>query len=82
MDGEVPKTNGRIGRVRKNLRLGMALAWAASPKLLIRYTVLGMFSSIMPPLAVWLGAVLVNKISEAQLHTVTFNNILPIIIGL
>jgi len=76
------KIRGRIGRVRKNLRLGMSLAWAASPKLLIRYTVLGMFSAIMPPLAVYLGAVLVNKISEAQIHHVGFVDILPIVIGL
>jgi ATP-binding cassette subfamily B protein len=82
MEGEVPKIKGRIGRVRKNLRLGMALAWAASPKLLFRYTVLGMFSAIMPPLAVYLGAVLVNEISEARLHSVTFTDILPTIIGL
>ena len=76
------KIRGRIGRVRKNLRLGMSLAWAASPKLLIRYTLLGMFSAIMPPLAVYLGAVLVNKISEAQTHHVGFIDILPIVIGL
>jgi ATP-binding cassette subfamily B protein len=60
----------------------MGLAWAASPKLLIRYTLLGMFSAIMPPLAVYLGAVLVNRISEARLHHVTFSDILPIVIGL
>lgn len=82
MEEHTPRMQGRIGRVRKNLRLGMALAWAASPKLLIRYTVLGMFSAIMPPLAVYLGAVLVNKISEAQLHQVSFTDILPVIIGL
>ncbi|HYJ38600.1 MAG TPA: ABC transporter ATP-binding protein [Chitinophagaceae bacterium] len=73
---------GRIGRVRKNLRLGMSLAWAASPKLLVRYTLLGMFSAVMPPIAVYLGAVLVNKISEARLQNVTFTDILPIVIGL
>jgi hypothetical protein len=82
MQEEVPKTKGRIGRVRKNLRQGMSLAWAASPKLLIRYTLLGMFSAIMPPLAVYLGAVLVNKISEARVHNLTFTDILPIVIGL
>ena len=73
---------GRIGRVRKNLRLGMALAWSASPKLLVRYTLLGMFSALMPPMAVYLGAVLVNKISEARTQNLTFTDILPIVIGL
>jgi len=73
---------GRIGRVRKNLRLGMGLAWSASPKLLIRYTLLGMFSALMPPMAVYLGAVLVNKISEARTQNLTFSDIFPIVIGL
>jgi ATP-binding cassette subfamily B protein len=82
MKPRIPKISGRIGRVRKNLRLGMGLAWAASPKLLIRYTLLGMLSAVMPPLAVYLGAVLVNRISEAQLHHVTFADIVPIVIGL
>src|SRR4051812_48142968 len=82
MKPRIPKISGRIGRVRKNLRLGMGLAWAASPKLLIRYTLLGMLSAVMPPLAVYLGAVLVNRISEAQLHQVTFADIVPIVIGL
>jgi ATP-binding cassette, subfamily B, bacterial len=72
---------GRIGRVRKNLRQGLSLAWAASHKLFIRYTVLGMFNAIMPPIAVFLGAVLVNKIAAARLHTVEFREILPLIIG-
>jgi len=73
---------GRIGRVRKNLRLGMGLAWSASPKLLIRYTLLGMFSALMPPMAVYLGAVLVNKISEARTQNLTFTDIFPIVLGL
>src|SRR6476646_6601752 len=45
-------SKGRGRRVRKNLRLGMALAWAASPRSLIRYSVLGMLSAAMPPIAV------------------------------
>jgi ATP-binding cassette subfamily B protein len=60
----------------------MALAWAASPRLLIRYTLLGMFNAIMPPVSVYLGAVLVNKIAEARLHPLQFQDILYIIIGL
>ena len=60
----------------------MELAWAASPKLLIRYTVLGIIGAIMPPIAVYLGALLVNKIAEASSHSLQFIDMLPIIIGL
>jgi ATP-binding cassette subfamily B protein len=73
---------GRARRVRKNLRQGLALAWAASPQSLIRYSVLGMISSAMPPIAVYLGAVLVNRIAEARLHALTWRDMLPIILGL
>src|SRR6185503_10873564 len=76
------KLKGRSARVWNNLKQGMSLAWAASPKLLIRYTILGMFNSIIPPLQVWLGALLVNKIAEARLHPFDFNDMLPIIITL
>jgi ATP-binding cassette, subfamily B, bacterial len=77
-----PKASGRLGRVKKNLRQGMMLAWAASPRLLVRYTLLGMLNAVMPPMAVYLGAVLVNKIAEAKLHSLGLNDILPIVIGL
>src|SRR5882724_5946932 len=60
----------------------MELAWAASPRLLIRFTALGMFNAIMPPISVYLSAVLVNKIAEAHQRATTFQAILPIIIGL
>lgn len=60
----------------------MELAWAASPRLLIRFTLLGMFNAIMPPISVYLSAVLVNKIAEAHQRATTFQAILPIIIGL
>lgn len=60
----------------------MALAWAASPRLLIRYSLLGMFNAIMPPVSVYLGAVLVNKIAEAQIHPLRFEDVLWIVIGL
>ena len=73
---------GRAQRVRKNLRQGLALAWSASPQSLIRYSVLGMISSAMPPIAVYLGAVLVNRIAEARLQALTWSDMLPIIIGL
>jgi ATP-binding cassette subfamily B protein len=73
---------GRARRVRKNLRQGLALAWAASPQALIRYSVLGMISAAMPPIAVYLGAVLVNRIAEARLQALTWPDMLPIIAGL
>src|SRR5262245_30340742 len=82
MPAEPVKTKGRARRVRKNLKQGMALAWAASPKALLRYSLLGMFSSAMPPVAVYLGASLVNKIAEARLHSVTFWDLFPIVFGL
>ncbi len=79
---ETTTTKGRAARVRKNLRQGMALAWAASPSSLIRYTVLGMVSAAMPPMSVYLGAALVNRIAEARLHSLRLTDMLPIVIGL
>lgn len=76
------KLGGRTGRVWHNLKQGMSLAWAASPKLLIRYTLLGMFNSAIPPVTVLLGAILVNKIAEAKIKSLQFNDLLPIVIGL
>ncbi len=72
----------RLQRVRKNLRYAMSLAWAASPRLLIRYMILGMFNAIMHPVSVYLGAVLVNKIADARIHPLTFEDVLPIVLGL
>ena len=60
----------------------MALAWAASPAALTRYTVLGVVSSAMPPISVYLGATLVNRIAEARLHAITFRHLLPVLVGL
>lgn len=77
-----PATKGRARRVRKNLRQGMALAWAASPRSLIRYSLLGMMNATMPPVAVFLGASLVNRIAEARAQAIEFNDLLPIVIGL
>jgi ATP-binding cassette subfamily B protein len=76
------KSGSRIHRVRKNLRMGMELAWTASPRLLLRYTLLGMFNAIMPPISVYLGARLVNVIASARIHSTTFRDILPLILGL
>jgi ATP-binding cassette subfamily B protein len=78
----VDPIKGRARRVRKNLRQGLALAWAASPQSLIRYSVLGMISAAMPPIAVYLGALLVNRIAEAKLHALGWHDVLPIIAGL
>jgi len=77
-----PSTKGRGRRVRKNLRQGMGLAWTASPSSLIRYSVLGMLSAAMPPIAVYLGAALVNRIAEARLHSLRFTDLVPILVGL
>jgi ATP-binding cassette subfamily B protein len=75
-------SKGRAARVRKNLRLGMALAWAASPRSLIRFSLLGILNSTMQPIAVLLGATLVNKIAEARVHSLPLSAMLPIVLGL
>src|SRR6266480_133438 len=82
MNANPRRTKGLASRVRKNLRQGMALAWAASPRALIRYSLLGIVSATMPPIAVFLGALLVNRISEAHLKSLHFVDMLPIVIGL
>ena len=82
MEKTSSKIGGRLTRVRNNLRHGLSLAWVASPRLLVRYTVLGMFSAVMPPVAVLLGSMLVNKIAEARLQELTFMDLLPIVLGL
>lgn len=81
-DSKADPIKGRAQRVRKNLRQGLALAWAASPQSLVRYSVLGMVSSAMPPIAVYLGALLVNRIADAKLHALHWSDVLPIIAGL
>ena len=60
----------------------MALAWAASPGSLIRYSILGMISAAMPPITVYLGASLVNRIAETRVHTIRFRDMVPILVGL
>lgn len=60
----------------------MALAWAASPSSLIRYSVLGILSSAMPPIAVYLGALLVNRLAEARARSLQFSDMAPIVLGL
>ena len=82
MDQNHLRKVGRFRRVRNNLKLGLSLAWAASPQLLLRYTLLGMFSAIMPPVAVLLGSILVNKIADSQVNSLEFSDLLPIVLGL
>ena len=41
-----------------------------------------MLSATMPPIAVYLGASLVNRIAEARLHAIRFSDMVPILIGL
>jgi ATP-binding cassette subfamily B protein len=60
----------------------LALAWAASPRSLIRFSLLGMLTATMPPIAVYLGALLVNRIAEARAQSLGFKDLLPIVAGL
>ena len=78
----VTSTRGRARRVRKNLRHAMALAWAASPGSLLRYSILGVVNACMQPLQIYLGATLVNRIIQAHAQSLSFNDILPVIVGL
>lgn len=82
MDKKPQKPAGRFRRVLMNLRQGLSLAWAASPRALVRYSVLGMLTATFTPIAVWLGAVMVNKISEAKQLNYDIYDLLPIVIGL
>src|SRR5689334_1064344 len=82
MESSPPKAKGRARRVIKNLKQGMELAWAASPQSLVRFSVLGMVSSAMPPISVYLGAQLVNRIAEARQHSLHLADMLPIVIAL
>lgn len=76
------RPESRARRVRRNLRQGLSLAWAASPRALIRYSALGIVSSTMPPIAVYLGAVLVNRIADARVHAIEFSTLFPVLAGL
>jgi ATP-binding cassette subfamily B protein len=60
----------------------MSLAWTASPGALIKYSLLGIINSAMPPITVYLGSTLVNRIAEARLHSIRFTDMLPIVVGL
>jgi ATP-binding cassette subfamily B protein len=82
MPADHAAVKGRSRRVRKNLAQGLALAWAASPSALVRYTLLGVLSATMPPIAVYLGASLANHIAEARARSLQFKDMLPIVLGL
>ena len=64
MKANQSRLKGRIARVRKNLRHGLSLAWAASHRLFIRYTAVGIFNAVMAPIAVLLGAMLARAQDE------------------
>jgi len=74
--------SSRAQRVRRNLRLGLSLAWSASPQSLIRFSLLGVVNASMAPVSVYLGATLVNRIAEGRLHALHVGDLLPIVIGL
>jgi len=82
MQSPPPSGKGQAKRVRHNLKQGMALAWAASPGALMKFSVLGMINATMAPIAVYLGAKLVNRIAEARAHSLHFTDLLPLVIGL
>lgn len=60
------------------MKKGMELAYAASPSLLVRFSVLGMINATMTPLSVLLGSMLVNRIAERS----TVEGMIPILVGL
>ena len=82
MKSGTPKSTSRAFRVRANLKKGLELAWAASPKSLVKFSLLGMINAAMTPVAVYLGAVLVNRIAEASNHRIPFSELIPVVIGL
>lgn len=76
------KSTTRASRVRANLQKGLELAWTASPKSLVKFSVLGMINAAMTPIAVYLGAILVNRIADASSNKIPFSDLLPIVLGL
>lgn len=82
MKSGAPKSTSRASRVRANLKKGMELAWAASPKSLVRFSLLGMLNATMLPVSVYLGSVLVNRIAEARNQTIPFSGLIWVVIGL
>ena len=77
-----PDLRNRAKRVIRNLRKGLDLAWGASPRELVRFTALGMISATVQPFTVVLGSMLVSRIAGGTTGTITFRDVLPIILGL
>ena len=71
--------SSRAQRVRKNLRLAISLAWAASPRSLIKFSLLGIVNATMSPTSVYLGATLVNRIADGRVRALQIGDLLPII---
>jgi ATP-binding cassette subfamily B protein len=82
MKSVTAKTTSRAFRVRANLKKGLELAWAASPRSLVRFSLLGMVNAAMSPMAVYLGSLLVNRIAEARNHTILFTELIWVVVGL
>jgi ATP-binding cassette subfamily B protein len=82
MKSVTAKTSSRAFRVRANLKKGLELAWAASPRSLVRFSLLGMVNAAMSPMAVYLGSLLVNRIAEARNHTILFTELIWVVVGL
>jgi ATP-binding cassette subfamily B protein len=74
--------SSRAQRVRKNLRLAISLAWAASPRSLVKFSLLGIVNATMSPTSVYLGATLVNRIADGRVRALQIGELLPIIAGL
>jgi hypothetical protein len=72
----------RLRRVRKNLRQGLSLAWTSSPTSFIRYLALGLVNAAIPPLLVYLGALLVDRIVEGRAQGLTLVDLAPVIVAL
>lgn len=75
-------TQTRTRRVLRNLRQGLALAWAASPQSLLIFSLLGVLMSAIPPATVLFGAMLVDRIANARELNLEFTDLLPLVMGL
>ena len=82
MSADERPARGRLRRVAHNLKQGLSLAWTASPESLVRYSLLGILSAAMPPISVFLGATLVNRIASARLQAIGISELVPVLIGL
>ncbi|HEU4927714.1 MAG TPA: ABC transporter ATP-binding protein [Vicinamibacterales bacterium] len=82
MSADERPARGRLRRVAHNLKQGLSLAWTASPESLVRYSLLGILSAAMPPISVFLGATLVNRIASARLQAIGLRDLVPVLIGL